>query len=296
MNQASLLRRGRAFSAFGVAALLAVFAAPVAFAGNTGTSADMPTFVPGATLVGQGNIQVEAGLANTRDGSGTALMRTWSTPALLRFGMPNYEIRLQSDAYSRVRTYSAVNNGIGDMTLGIKANVPQTLDPDIALAVVLQAAMPSGSAKVKSNGVRPEAQFIGQWNLPNSNSLGGVIGLRSDVDTNNERYKSGLVGANFGHTWNPQVTTYAEMAIKPWQNARRGGKNLMYDLGAAWRPMPATQLNATVGFGVKENDTDMAWTVGVSRGFRPPSMTSFSHKQDDKKPVETPSATTEDGK
>lgn len=296
MNQASTGRRGLLRAALCVAAVVSAFAAPSAFAAGTGTDPDMPTFVPNAAVVGQGDIQFETGVTRTQDGDGSALLRMWSTPTLLRFGMPsNYEIRIQTNAFNRVRTYSTVNNGMGDLSLGFKAAIPQTMNPNMSLAVVAQAAFPSGSDKINNHGFRPEAQFMGQIQLPNANTIGGVVGLRYDMDQNDERYKSGVIAANFGHTWNPQWTSYLEAGVRPWLNARRGGKNAMYGIGSAWRPMPATQLNATVGFGVKENDTDLAWTIGVSRRFTPSTM-SFSHKQDQKQDGQTPSATSEDGK
>ncbi len=299
MNQASPGRRGLLRTALCAAAVVAAFAAPAAYAASTSTDPDMPTFVPNAAIVGQGDIQVETGITHAQAGSGLTLLRTWGTPTLLRFGMPNnYEFRVQSNIYSRVRTNALVGNGVGDMTIGLKANVPQTMSRDLTLAVVLQAGLPSGSTQVKNGitGVRPEGLFMGTWRLPNSSSLGGVIGLRSDVDMNNERFKSGLIGGNLGHTWNPKVSSYTELTVAPWRNERRGGRNVIWDFGSAWRPMPATQINGTVGFGVTKNDTKLAWTLGVTRGFHPPAIGAYSQNHKSKTPSETPSASTEDGK
>ena len=59
--------------------------------------------------------------------------------------------------------------------------------------------------------------------------------------------------------------------------------------------LPGTQLDATTGWGIKDNDTDFQWKLGFSRRFRAPSPGAMT-KKDEQPPVETPSATTEDGK
>ena len=299
MNQVSLGRRGLLCSALCLATLVLAFAAPLALAGSSGNSTPIGPDLPGAigtpTLVGQGNMQVETSVAGTQDGDGTAYTRVWSTPTLLRFGMPNYEIRVTAAPYSRVRTYSEVNTGRADMTLGIKGVVPQNWDKDLALAVLVQAGLPSGSAEIKNKGVRPELQLVGSWQLANQNVVGAIAGVRSDVDNNDERYPTGVLGMNFTHTWNAAFTTYGEVAARQIRAASRGGKNIMYGLGTGWRAWPATQIDATAGWGLKDNDTDMHFTLGVSRRFHPPSPGQWGHKPDTET-VETPSATTEDGK
>ena len=279
--------------------LMGSLAATLATAGpGAGTPSIDPDFasnVPGSSLVGEGNVQLEANAARASDGRGAAMTRVWSTPTLLRLGMRNYEIRLQSSVYSRVRTYNSVNNGMSDLTLGIKGMIPQSYNRDLSLAVVLQAGVPSGSKQFKQDGVRPEVQFLGAWQLPRDNAVSGIAGVRSDVDNVGGRYATGVLGMNFAHTWNPRVTTYGELAAKEIRTASRGGKNMIFGMGAAWRAMPGTQLNATAGWGLKDNDTDFQWKLGFSRRFHSPSPGAMT-KKDEQPPVETPSATTEDGK
>lgn len=307
MNQVSLGRRGLLCGALSLAMLVLAFAAPLALADSASNTIsidpDLPGTVGSTTLVGEGNVQVETSLARTQDGSGTAFMRAWSTPTLLRLGMPNYEVRLSTDAYSHVRTYNSLNTGVSDVTLGLKGVVPQTLDKDLSLSVIVQAGLPSGAQQVRNKGVRPELQFVGAWQLPNQNSIGAVAGVRSEVDFNDQRFPTGVLGMDFTHTWNPVFSTYAEVAARQIRGASRGGKNMMWALGAGWRAMQGTQLDATAGWGLKDNDTDMAFTLGISRRFHPPAPGQWSHKQEQKqeqKPDQTtqttPSATTEDGK
>ena len=299
MFQVSHGRHGLVRRALIITMLLGSLAATVATAGpaagNASIDPDFASEVPGTSLVGQGNVQLEANVARASDGQGAAMTRVWSTPTLLRLGMPNYEIRVQSSVYSRVRTYNSVNNGMSDLTLGIKGMIPQSYDRDLSLAVVLQAGLPSGSKQFKQDGVRPEVQFLGAWQLPHDNAVSGIAGLRSDVDNGGGRFATGVLGMNFAHTWNPRVTTYGEVAAREIRTAARGGKNMMLGMGAAWRAMPGTQLDATAGWGIKDNDTDFQWKLGFSRRFRPPSPGAMS-KKDEKPQVETPSATTEDGK
>ena len=209
--------------------------------------------------------------------------------------MPNYEFRVQTNAYSHVRTFTAVNTGMSDLALGLKGVVPQNWNKDLSMAVLVEAGLPSGSQQIKNKGVRPEAKFVGTWQLRGQNSIGTVAAIRSDVDAADQRYASGVLGMNFSHTWTPAFFTYGELAARQIRTASRGGKDMMYAFGAGWRAMQNTQLDATAGWGLKDNDTDMAFTVGISRRFHPPAPGQWSHKQD-KKPDDTPSATTEDGK
>jgi hypothetical protein len=298
MNQVSFGRRGVRTGALCLAALLAV-AAPAALADTAGIDPDFRSdqrgFVPSTGLAGEGNVQVETGVAGLQDGTGSASLDAWSTPTVLRFGMPsNYEVRLQSAAYSHVRTPSTVNSGMSDLMVGIKTIVPQSYAHQVSLAALIQATFPSGSSQIKSNGVRPEFQLIGEWRLPNATSIGGVAGMRSDVDVNDNRYPTGVLGMNLNHTWSERFDTYAEFTGREIRTAQYGGKNMVWGLGGAWHALPSTQINASVGWGLKDNDTDTAWAIGITQRFRPPTPGALTHKHSPKTD-ETPSASTEDG-
>lgn len=299
MYNVSHKRHGAMRRALGLALLMGSLAATVALAGPSGESSvtepDFASDVPGTALIGEGNVQLEANVARASDGKGTEMTRAWSTPTLVRLGMPNYEFRVQSAGYSRLRTYNTVDNGMSDFSVGVKGVLPQTYDRDLSVAVVLQAGLPGGSSQFKQKGVRPEFQLIGAWQLPSANSVAGVAGISSEVDNNGDRFANGILGVNFAHSWNPRVSTYTEVAGREIRSASRGGKNLQWSLGGAWKALPGTQLNASAAWGLKDNDTDFAWKLGVSRRFRPPSPGSMS-KKEEAQPEQTPSATTEDGK
>ncbi len=299
MYNVSHERHGAMRRALGLALLMGSLAATVALAGPSGESSvtepDFASDVPGTALIGEGNVQLEANVARASDGKGTEMTRAWSTPTLVRLGMPNYEFRVQSAGYSRLRTYNSVDNGMSDFSVGVKGVLPQTYDRDLSVAVVLQAGLPGGSSQFKQKGVRPEFQLISAWQLPNANSVAGVAGISSEVDNNGDRFANGILGVNFAHSWNPRVSTYTEVAGREIRSASRGGKNLQWSLGGAWKALPGTQLNASAAWGLKDNDTDFAWKLGVSRRFRPPSPGSMS-KKEEAQPEQTPSATTEDGK
>jgi hypothetical protein len=300
MNHAYTGRRGLFRASLCVAAVVTACAATAAFADeNPFAGSDNATFVPGTGIVATGNVQVETGLSRTQDGDGTSSLRVWSTPTLLRFGSNTgrYEFRVQTNAYNRVRTYGAVTNGMGDVTAGAKWAVPQNWDKDLSLAVTAQAAFPSGTKTINNRGVRPEVVATAQWQMPNANTFGAVAGAKYDMDQLDNRYKSAQLAANFGHTWNTQWSSYVQGGVRPWVSNRRGGKNVMYGLGTAWRPLPATQLNATVGFGLRDNDTDLQYSVSFARSFHP-QLGTWAHnttKQQDAQP-QTPSASSDDGK
>src|SRR5262245_59375995 len=116
MNRSSLGRRGPLCGTLIVVALTATLAAAAALAGPVSTDteplSDLRGFVPTTLLVGEGNLQLETSVSRVQDGDGTTFSRVWTTPTVVRFGMPNYEVRVQTNAFARVRTYTAVNNGM----------------------------------------------------------------------------------------------------------------------------------------------------------------------------------------
>jgi len=303
MSKSSSGLRRAVVRALGLAAVTTMAIAPLALAADDGADSfgtDRPAFVPSSSLTGNGNMQVETSVARLQDGDGPQLLRVWSTPTLVRLGMPNYEIRLESAAYSHVRTQNFVNTGMSDLEVGVKGIVPQTIYTDASLAWLVEAGFPSGATQLRKDGVRPTVQLIGQLQMPNGFAVGGTAGFRSDVDNvTGARYPTGLGGVDVSRVWNAQLRSYAELAGRTLNTAHYGGKNMMWDVGTSWRVLPQTQLDASFGHGLKDNDTDLAWSVGISRRFHPtmPSAMSHNHKsKPDPQTKETPSATTEDGK
>ncbi len=301
MIQAAIRRCGPTRGVLLLAVLAAAVAAPVAFADPAGNNESVvPDFVrevPSTNVVGQGLIQFETSVAQLQDGRGTALLRVWSTPTMLRFGMPNnYEIRVASPVYEHVRTFGSVNTGVSDMLVGVKGVVPQNVVKNVTLGALVQAWFPSGSSALKGYGVRPELQLMGQWQVSSTDALGGFGGIRSDIDATKTRYKTAALGGNYAHTWNAKVTSFGELAARSINSVYHGGKNLMADVGSSWTVMPATQISGSIGMGLRQHDTDLTWQIGVSRAFRPSFPTTMSHNQSGSKTNDTPSASTEDGR
>src|SRR5882724_6436625 len=179
MSKTSPGLRRLVLRALNLAAVTSMAIAPLAIAADNGGdsfSTDRPEFVPSTSLTGNGNMQLETSVAHLQDGSDARLLRVWSTPTLVRLGIRSYEIRLQSSAYSHVRTQTVVDAGMSNLELGLKGLVPQTLIKDASLAWIAAVAFPSGASQlrksaafssgptqVRNDVVRPSAQLIGQW-------------------------------------------------------------------------------------------------------------------------------------
>ena len=246
--------------------------APESVASDNAIVTDRPTFVASTTTVGEHNIQIETGVQRIQDGEDLNLLRTWTTPTLIRLGTPRgYELRVQTEAFTRVRTIAGASNGMADLELGVKGQVPGSLDPRLSLAWMAQALVPTGSERFRTayDGVRPSLRLAAAWQLPQQTSVGVMPGIRWDQDAANERFFTGMLGVNVARVWNPRLRSYAEMTAREIREQTRGGKNMVWDVGSAWHVQPDTQLDAAVGFGLKDNDTDLIWTVGLSRRFTP---------------------------
>jgi hypothetical protein len=239
---------------------------------------DRPAFVVSTRTVDANTVQVETSVERSQDGEDANLFRTWTTPTLLRYGLKHQmEIRLESDFISHVRYDTEVTNGVSDISLGLKGTSPRSFNPNLTMAWMVDALLPTGTEDIGGNGVRPSVRLAADWQFPNQTSLGVMPGCRADRDDTGDWYPTGMLGVNVAHNWNPRVRAYAEMSARTIRSDNRGGKNVVWDLGGAWRVSPDTQLDGSVGFGLKENDTDLIWTLGLSRRFTPRALGAGGH-------------------
>lgn len=285
---------------FAMASLVCAAAVPArADEPSPPVTTDSPNFVPSTRAVETGDLQIETGVQQLRDGSGPTLLRAWTTPTTLRFGLEHQtEFRVTTDAASHVRTLGTVDKGFSDIALGIKGVVPGSFDPRFSAAWVVDAALPTGSQALRTPGVRPSVALTLGWQLPHATSLRGVGGVRMDEDLDHQRFANGLLGVNVTRAWNARFQTFGELDARAIRSNSRGGKLMMWNVGAGWAPLAGTQLDAAMGFGLKDNDPDFAWTLGITRRFTPHVPGALSHNQQKKKDDATPSASTEstDGK
>ena len=119
--------------------------AGVAAADDRPMSTDRPDLTEGATVVGDGTIQVETGLLTSF--SDRPEVTTTTLPTLVRVGLGNWiELRGASNVYQRVSLERFSIDGFAPVELGVKVAV---LDPGrtggpLALAALVHVAVPSG--------------------------------------------------------------------------------------------------------------------------------------------------------
>ncbi len=270
---------------------------------STETTSDQPNFVPSTVTLDARDVQVETGVQQIRDNATS--YRAWTTPTLVRYGLNDrVELRVLSSAATHIRTLTSVDKGFSDVAIGFKGGFPTPATSPLRAAWMIDAALPTGSQAVRTPGVRPSAALTLAWQLPNHTSFGGFAGARADEDVTHQRFTNGLAGVNVTHDWNTRLKTFAELDARSITTVSRGGKQMMWNLGAGWAPLEATQLNAAVGFGLKDNDPDFSWSLGLTRRFTPHVPGALSHNSKDSKDDKstkgdaTPSASTEstDGK
>lgn len=168
---------------------------------------DRPDFVESSLTVGKHRFQIETSVAGERNNDGTVHDRTLSTPTLLRFGIAdNWEIRLETDGYQRVRTEDtstasvATTYGMSDVSLGLKWHTMDGEGARPSMAWLLHADMPSGSESLRGHAVRPSLRAVMEWELPHESSLGIMPGVIYDSRDDGHRYTAGIFGVTVATT------------------------------------------------------------------------------------------------
>jgi hypothetical protein len=235
---------------------------------------DRPDFVESSVTVGKGRFQVETSVAGEHNRDGPLHEDTLSTPTLLRLGVaPNWELRLETDAFTRVRTEdtsvpsSETVRGFADISVGTKWHA---VDPDgwkPSMAWLAHADLPTGSRDLRGHAVRPSLRASFEWELPADFSLGVMPGIVYDSRDDGHRFVAGLLGVTFGHSWTERLRSFVEVAARQLAAPDDGGNQVTYDFGFAYLITPRIQIDAAAFLGANHHTPDVAWTVGLSMKF-----------------------------
>lgn len=226
---------------------------------------DRPNFVEASTTVGPGVFQLETGVILDRDGD----LDIWSTPILLRFGIADaVELRLETPGYVDVGD-PFDQEGLADVAVGAKWNARSGADGGPSLGALLHLDLPLGSSALRQDGVRPSLRGVAEWAFDDGIGLGVMAGIRSDRQ-GDDRFTSGLLGAAVTKAWNPEVSTYGELAVTQIAEDRYGGDPVFLNTGVLLLVNTETQLDLGLSFGLNDEASEFGLTVGFSRrlGYR----------------------------
>jgi len=223
---------------------------------------DGPDYVESTEVVGAGRLQFETGPYLRNDTRNGARLRTSSTPLLLKAGLSEtVEARLETDGYARLYgtdpagSPTLARSGFADTALGLKWHVhdqaPGSLAP--TLAWIAHPEMPSGSAALRGQGLRPSLRAVLGWNLPFGMSLGVMPGLKYESREDGHRFPSGILGVVLGRWWTPRLRAFIESSAERIARQENGGVVLYKDVGAAYLLTDNWQLGGRAGWAANRN-------------------------------------------
>jgi hypothetical protein len=231
-------------------------------------STDRPDFVDSSAVVGKGRVQIETAGAFERSRRDGVTERSVTTPTLLRFGLNDtVELRVETDGatHSWSRGLDVQDaSGMADSALGLKWHVRDSADGAPALAVRVNAVVPSGARRLHNGGVEMSLRGVAEWDLPHELSLGVMPGLASARNDNGERFTSGIFGVVLGRDWNPRVHSYVELAAPRIAHARDGGSQVAAGFGSTYLLSPNAQVDAGILGGLNHFTPHLSLTAGLS--------------------------------
>ena len=252
---------------------------------------DRPDFVESSSTVGAGAIQVEGSFAFDTETEGIDNIDSWTTPFLFRFGVSNsWELRLESDWFTRSRvteqtlsnspselnTRQITTNGISDFSVGVKWSFLSSDESSRpAMAALVHADLPIGSAELRGFGVRPSFRLVAEWSfhipwIDGDHSdqgewgVGVMPGFQFDQDAFG-RYPSGLLGLVISRSLlSPRFRVFSEMAFEQITRNEYRGHIGVIQTGGTFLLNDGWQIDSAVAFGLTDNAPNFGITFGLS--------------------------------
>ena len=259
---------------------------------------DRPDFVESSSTVGAGAIQVEGSFAFDTETTGVGNIDTWATPFLFRVGIANsWELRLESDWFTQYRvteqtlsnSTSELNsrqittNGISDFSVGVKWSFfPSEESSRPAMAALVHADLPIGSAELRGFGIRPSFRVVAEWSFHIPWIDGDYVdqgdfrgdwgiaimpGFQLDRDEFS-RYPSGVLGLVISRgLFSPRFRVFSEMAFEQITRDEYGGNIGLIQTGGTFLLNDWWQIDSAVAFGLTDNAPNFGMTFGLSGLF-----------------------------
>lgn len=232
---------------------------------------DRPGFGESSKVVGQGRIQVEAGLEWDRQRGDDVHSRLLTTPALLRMGLgETVELRIETDGRS-IEHDSDPSSGLhsttagwADTELGLKWHVADQAGAVPSMGLLLHTVLPSGSDNLRGHGLRPSLRLSAEWDLPDDYSLNIMPGAGSDNDDAGAHYNYGVLTASLGRDFGARTHGYVELAAPQIASASHGGTQFFVDTGASYQLNKDCQFDLSVIHGLNRRSPELGLAFGLS--------------------------------
>ncbi|MFP5391177.1 MAG: transporter [Gammaproteobacteria bacterium] len=231
-------------------------------------NSERPDFVNSAEVLKARQFQLEGGIYAERRRDGARRERNSSTPVLLRAGLGHdTELQLESEGYLREHADGERSTGWADATLGLVHRVRDQDGAVPALAVQLQAELPTGSRAFRNHGVLPTLSVPLQWDLAGGLGLGMMPGIGVRQNDEGKRFTAALFGIGLERAWGERTKGFVELAAPQIAHARDGGTLASLDVGMSYLLSKHCLVDAALFRGLNHRTADLGVTVGLS--YRP---------------------------
>lgn len=221
------------------------------------TTKDIETDRPDVTpsTVPKGSLQVENGLAWTRDELSRALDLTES---LLRLGVSDStEVRVGIPTYFNSIGHRPLESGFGDFLIGAKQRIASVAGFDLAIVPAL--SFPTGSKTRSSHGFDPQLEIPWEHELRGSWSLSGTLGIFYLTDGGRRR----TLGENQIEL-ETKVTRRADLFLEYQSFLGDGAANNSLQMGGGYKLRPNHRLDCFLVAGLSRAAPNLAIAVGYS--------------------------------
>jgi hypothetical protein len=133
-----------------------------------------------------------------------------------------------------------------------------------SVAVLASADLPTGSKRVRGEGVRPSLRVVGEWDLPGELQLGVMPGLATENKDESGRYTYGIFGAVVEKAFSERLHGFTGLALPQIARSRHGGTQASLDIGAAYFLSNDVQVDTMFSRGLNHRTPYASFTVGLS--------------------------------
>ncbi|KQB56928.1 transporter [Acidovorax sp. HMWF018] len=258
-----------------VAMAVALLGAGVALAqADEPINADRPGIADGSKVVGQGRLQLEAGVQKEfRRVAGVSDHRVMA-PLLLRAGVsPRWELRLETNSYvfqtSRDSLGSLVRDeGRAPVALGAKYQVTDPTDRAApSLGVIARLIPPSGSGNFRGRRTSGDLRLAADWDFAQNWSLNPNVGVGLVEDDEGRTFFARTFAATLSYNPTASLSLFVDGGLQSPEK-RSGRAAVILDAGLGYLLTPNVQLDFSVGKGVRGSTSPRAFvSAGVSTRF-----------------------------
>lgn len=237
-------------------------------------NADRPGLADGSKVVGQGRVQLEAGVQKEfRRVAGVSDHRVLA-PLLLRAGVsPSWELRLETNSYvfqsSRDSLGSIVRDeGRAPVALGAKYQVTDPADRTApSLGVITRLVPPSGSGSFRSRRTTGDLRLAADWDFAQNWSLNPNVGVGLVEDGEGQTFFARTFAATLSYNPTASLSLFVDGGLQSPE--KRGGRaSVILDAGISYLLTPNMQLDFSTGKGVRGNTSPRAFaSAGISTRF-----------------------------